>query len=288
MNKILGFSSFLIAAILIGAATILLLPFFGVRESENFDLSPSERAINRKLKIESRGEQALNFNLVDPQQAPPQIHEAVRLGYHLILNTPKYASQYVGDRLSCTNCHFAGGNTTGGKGGSVSLAGIAAVYPTYNSRKGIVEDLPMRINSCFERSMNGKPLPPDSPEMVAIVTYLHWISKDMPIYQKISWRGLPDLKTTHKPDPEQGKHVYEVYCAMCHGTDGLGEIDNHIPPLWGPHSFNDGAGMNIESVLAAFIYNNMPYPDAGLSAEQAQDVAAFISHQPRPHFSSQK
>lgn len=59
-----------------------------------------------------------------------------------------------------------------------------------------------------------------------------------------------------------------------------------MPPLWGPQSFNDGAGMNRLITAANFIHDNMPdgtsYDHPQLSVEQAWDVAAFVVAQPRP------
>ena len=59
-----------------------------------------------------------------------------------------------------------------------------------------------------------------------------------------------------------------------------------IPPLWGPDSFNDGAGMARLITAANFIHFNMPhgtdYLDPQLSPEQAWDVAAYMVSQPRP------
>ncbi len=59
-----------------------------------------------------------------------------------------------------------------------------------------------------------------------------------------------------------------------------------FPPLWGPDSFNDGAGMARLIAAANFIHFNMPhgtdYLDPQLSPEQAWDVAAYMVSQPRP------
>lgn len=57
------------------------------------------------------------------------------------------------------------------------------------------------------------------------------------------------------------------------------------PPLWGAESYNIGAGMARLSIAASFIYANMPYDrPAGLTEQQAFDVAAYINAQPRPDF----
>ena len=59
-----------------------------------------------------------------------------------------------------------------------------------------------------------------------------------------------------------------------------------IPPLWGPDSFNDGAGMARLITIANFVHFNMPhgsdYLDPRLATEDAWDVAAYVASQPRP------
>lgn len=270
-----------VAALLaLGAAaavfSIWLISQFGPAES------PTEKAIAAKLRKE--GLENLHFDLVDPGQAPEPIRDLVQLGYQIMLHTPENASDYVGDRLNCTNCHFGGGNTIGGKQAGIALAGVAATYPNYNARMEKVLDLPARINNCFMRSMNGKALPLDSKEMLALVTYFQWISNGFPIYREVPWLGLPHLRSNHVPDPLNGQKIYADKCALCHGVEGLGEVHADIPPLWGPHSYNVHAGMQNVETLASFVYSNMPYNEpSSLSVEQALDVAAFISQQPRPH-----
>jgi len=271
------------AAFAILGTCILLLPFFGLLDLD-FSRSPTEQIIARKLAKESAQFDKLHYQLLDPEQAPPHLHDPVMLGYNILIDTPKYASKYTGDQMSCTNCHFMGGNTTGGKNGSISLAGIASAYPDYNARDNKVITLEERINNCFTRSMNGKPLPFDSDEMRGIITYLQWISKDFPIYEPIPWRGLKPLKVDYTPSISQGKLIYEQQCALCHGPQGKGEI--RIPPVWGAQSFNDAAGMHDLHTLAAFIHANMPYENPSLTEEEAYDVAAFIHAQPRPKYTN--
>ena len=58
-----------------------------------------------------------------------------------------------------------------------------------------------------------------------------------------------------------------------------------FPPLWGPDSFNDGAGMHGVRKMAAFVQHNMPQNRPGiLTPQDAYDVAGFIHKQPRPAF----
>ena len=55
--------------------------------------------------------------------------------------------------------------------------------------------------------------------------------------------------------------------------------------MWGPGSWNDGAGAARIYTLAGIIRYAMPYLDPGsLSDEEAQQIAAFITSKPRPAY----
>jgi thiosulfate dehydrogenase len=76
-------------------------------------------------------------------------------------------------------------------------------------------------------------------------------------------------------------------CSNCHGADGQGvEIgDKKAGPLWGPDSWNDGAGAARIYTLAGMIRYAMPYLDPGsLTDEEAQHISAFINSKHRPEF----
>lgn len=231
-----------------------------------------------------------SIELVDPEQAPPDIRASVMRGYRLMMNTPFYAPEFAKDQLSCTNCHFLGGDTLGGRNGGISLVGVTTAYPSFSKRDNKIITLEDRINNCFQRSMSGNPLPKNSQEMKDITTYLKWISKEVEHMKDIPWLGLKLIKSQHKPNQQEGKRLYMAYCASCHKEDGEGggiltQVEGKsIPPLWGPNSFNDGAGMSRLDMFSSFIYWNMPYQDATLSEEQALDIASFVLKQPRPHF----
>lgn len=259
------------------AGAILALIF-----STFLDLGPVKTVETTAPSPETRAARGISYNPPRPQDAPESIRDAVMLGYNLIRHTRKYAAGYVGNQLNCDNCHLKGGITEGGKGGGLSLVGVAAIYPEYRKQEHYSVDLATRTNDCFERSMNGKPLPPDSKEMTAIVTYYQWISKGLPIYAKIPWLGLKPLQSTHVPDKAQGQKVFVQKCAVCHGPDGQGTAI--APPLWGPQSFNDGAGMAKPQNLSAFAYLNMPLGNPDLTEAPALDVGWYVISQPRPHF----
>jgi thiosulfate dehydrogenase len=217
-----------------------------------------------------------------PQDAPAELKDAIMLGYNIMNDTPKYAPKYSGNQLSCRNCHFDAGRAQDG----ISLVGVAATYPKYRKRTQYASDLGARTNECFERSMNGHPLPANSHEMQALIAYMAWISKDLPMYAHIPWLGVKRLTTDYKASLVNGQTVYQASCLMCHGVNGEGTPSG--PPLWGAHSFNDGAGMSQPDTMAAFVKANMPNGSPVLTVEQAIDVTGYVKTKPRPHFLAAK
>lgn len=224
------------------------------------------------------------MELIDPEESDDPL---VMQGFKYMQLTPKLVPQYAGDRISCNNCHFNGGNTQGGSSGGISLVGVVDEYPRQLAT-GKTMSLAERISLCFERSLNGKPVPADDPVMKAIIAYLEWISEPVK-GQKKPWLGLEPLKSNHVPDAKQGAIQYKLHCAICHKMDGGGSVEERgdsVPPVFGPHAFNDGAGMAKLQTFASFIYHNMPQGQPYLTEEQALDIAAFVIKQDRPHFRS--
>lgn len=224
---------------------------------------------------------------------------AVRAGRDLVAKTASLigpevadpAHRFAGNNLNCQSCHLDAGTRQFG----LPFQGVYAAFPNYRARSGRVGTMEDRIQGCMTRSMNGKPLPPGSPEMTALVAYLKFLSTGLPAGAPTPGRGagkMPEL--TRAADPVRGRVIYGNVCAACHGEGGQGQRVGHvgdaqgytIPPLWGPDSFNDGAGMNRLISAANFIHSNMPdgttWQQPALPPEDAWDVAAFIETQPRP------
>ncbi|HKT31391.1 MAG TPA: c-type cytochrome, partial [Gammaproteobacteria bacterium] len=198
-------------------------------------------------------------------------------------NTRQYAGQYVGNKLNCSSCHLDRGR----RADSAPMWAAYVAYPKYRSKNHRVNTLEERIQDCFRFSMNGKPPPNDSPAMVALVEYFRWLATGLPVGITPKGAGYPQLPAPSKPPSiERGAAVYAANCAMCHGDDGEGREARGtqvFPPLWGPESFNRGAGMQRLSTAAAFIKANMPYGAGSLlSDQQAWDVAAFVVSHARP------
>ncbi|PWB36121.1 cytochrome C [Pseudomonas sp. SDI] len=213
-------------------------------------------------------------------------------GMRLHLQTKELLPDNVGNALNCTSCHLNAGTVADGS----PFVGVSAFFPGYAPRAGKVITLEERINGCFRRSMNGKPLPPQSADMQAMVAYFDWMKFNTKPEDKVPGRGVGKVDPAIKPDLANGELIYAKQCAVCHGNqgEGLARADGTpiYPPLWGDQSFNIGAGMARTYTAAAFVKRNMPigfheqFPlgQGGLSDQEAVDVAAWFSQQPRPDF----
>lgn len=220
------------------------------------------------------------FTPPDPEAIPDtEAGAIIRSGYELVVDTQHHARSYVGNALNCTNCHLDAGRRLG----AAPFVGVTTLYPEYRARNDRVNTLGDRLNDCFERSMNGRPLAPGSQEQTALVAYIDWLSRGVPKDAARSWRGFRRIASTREPDPLKGKTLFAGHCAGCHGDDGHGTPSG--PPVWGPRSFNIAAGMARVSLAASFIKANMPLGQGGtLSDDEAYDLAAYINSQPRPDF----
>lgn len=221
----------------------------------------------------------------------PNAGQLVR-GLRLNLQTKALLPDHVGDALNCMSCHLGGGTVAR----AAPYVGLAAQFPSYAPRAGKVITLADRINGCFLRSMNGQALPVDSDGLQAMVAYFDWMTRGYLMNESIPGRGVGRMDPGLQPDPARGKTIYAAQYAACHGEDGQGgrRADGTLiyPPLWGAQSFNIGAGMARLYTAAAFVKHNMPmalhgdFPlgQGGLSDQDAVDVAAYFTTQPRNDF----
>ena len=240
------------------------------------------------------------FGMAPADAAPLPVEATEDYGRRLVAHTAELLGQdvddparrYVGNRLNCGSCHLA----TGTEPGTLTLLQTDEHYPRFSGRAGTQTDIEDRINECMQRSMNGKALPMDSVEMQAIAAYLRSLGARFDV-MGASLRKSKEPKAFVTPDraadPVAGKVVFEEKCAVCHGLDGQGLLATGdrakgylFPPLWGPDSYNDGAGMNRVLTAARFIKARMPLGQADLTDAQAYDVSAFINDQPRPQMSN--
>lgn len=248
-----------------------------------------------RKELDARGDSARPFEtprlaaMLDEKNAGQLVY-----GARLNIETRELLPRHVGNALNCASCHLNAGTVADGS----PYVGVSAFFPSYAPRAGRVITLEDRINGCFLRSMNGKPLPLESDEIKAMVAYFDWMRRETRPEDKVEGRGVGKISQAIVPNVDNGKKVYAAQCAVCHGNEGEG-IKNArgqwvYPPLWGDQSFNIGAGMARTYTAAAFVKRNMPiafhgnFPlgQGGLSDQEAVDVAEYFSHQPRPDFAN--
>lgn len=204
--------------------------------------------------------------------------DAIRRGRAILVATRDSMPAYVGNDLTCVSCHLDEGT----RPYAMPWTGVHARYPQYRSRSASVQTLPDRINDCFERSLAGKAVPERSPEMRAIVAYMAWLSRGIPVGARTPGQGIDSVHVASAV-AGRGAQVWAASCARCHGAAGEGVPP--VPPVWGSRSFTVGAGMARPRTAASFIRSNMPRDKPGtLSAQEAMDVAAYIGTQNRADF----
>ncbi|PSC02488.1 cytochrome C [Alsobacter soli] len=208
--------------------------------------------------------------------------KAIRFGESIFQDTKTNAPGYVGNDLRCANCHLDRGRLPN----SAPLWAAYVLYPAYRSKNEHVNTFAERLQGCFRFSMNGKAPPLGDPVLVALESYAYFLARGAPTGVKLAGQGYPALKKPESFDFGRGAEVYAQKCAICHGPEGQGQKSASatvFPPLWGPASYNWGAGMAVISNAAAFIKSNMPLGQGGsLSDQEAWDVAAFLDGHERP------
>ncbi|MBS1495200.1 MAG: c-type cytochrome [Bacteroidetes bacterium] len=223
----------------------------------------------------------------------------IRYGYSLLTETSNIvgpdvkdtAMRFAGNNLECRNCHFDAGLVKN----TYNLVGVANRYPSIDKSTGQSTSLIQRVNGCFIRSMNGRPMPENNFEMRSIIAYLNWISSGVP--KDLEGINIKDVeKLNRAPDALRGKSVFANNCMSCHADLGLGVLKNPeihggvkyiIPPIAGNDSFNDAAGMGSMEFLVKFLKTQMPKNKPGsLSLEDAYDCAAYVLTLQRPHYNN--
>jgi len=220
--------------------------------------------------------------------------ETIRYGRELLAHTaqyfgPKGSIAMISNGMNCQNCHLAGGTKLFGN----DYASFISSYPKMSNRSGRVEPAAERIAECFERSLAGTVPDTAGREVQAMLAYMKWVGKDVKNGQNLFGNATEKLAyLDYAADPVKGEAVFMMKCKSCHGANGEGVLNADkktyvYPPLWGKHSYNDGAGMYRISNFAGFVKNNMPlgttYQNPQLTDEEAWNVAAFVNSQPRPH-----
>ena len=179
------------------------------------------------------------------------------------------------------------------------------MFPEYNRRSGRLYHPERSHRGLFSpqperdrRVTGGEPsrphatLPsPTSKEVLAVAAYLTWLRKGYQVgrirlarAEHHSRRRLIPVRSWIR---RKAKRSFSIGARPATARDGQGVSvgDKRPGPLWGPDSWNDGAGAARVYTLAGIIRHSMPYLNPGsLTDEEAQQFAAFINSKPRPAY----
>lgn len=252
-----------------------------------FEPPPPQRAVFGPDSL-WRGADTTRLAILDDEQ-----EELIRYGRELISNTahylgPKGTVAQVTNGMNCQNCHLEAGTRPWGN----NYGAVWSTYPKMRARSGSRETVAKRVNDCFERSLNGTALDTTGREMKAILAYMEWLGTGIEKGRKPAGTGIVELAFLDRAaDPTAGGQVYSAKCASCHGSDGQGQlkadgIAYQYPPLWGPKSYNAGAGLYRLSRFAGYVKANMPqgvtWEAPQLTDEEAWDLAGYVNSMDRP------
>ncbi|MBA9079079.1 c-type cytochrome [Rufibacter quisquiliarum] len=296
ITKAVGFTVFAVFILLGTVIFTLFYPSNATQSGPSIALSQSSSStFTASTLVESEVWEAPDFSTIPSGTAGEQI----KYGQYLVAHTAKYLGPtgsvlQISNGMNCQNCHLGAGTKPFGNNYSL----VASSYPKVRARSGKSENIEKRVNDCFERSLNGQPLAPNSKEMEALVAYIKWVGKDVKKGDNVKGSGLLEMEVLDRAaSPELGKAVYVQKCQTCHGQVGQGmktpgNPEYQYPPLWGKNSYNDGAGLYRISNFARYVKANMPlgatHRNPQLTDEDAWDVAAYVNTMPRPKKNIQK
>jgi len=214
------------------------------------------------------------------------------LGERIFLRTQSHSAALGANALACTNCHLEGGKMAG----ALALTGAAKAYPRRDAsgREVTLED---RIVRCFTHSLAGRAPEKTGETVAALAAYVTSIAKPGEIEASDQSRiGASSLVPIAELNAERGRARYGDLCSGCHGLDGQGYLErreplpyDYVPPVWGPRSFDDAAGMARVYTLAGFLLHAMPRDEPGtIDDRDGQEIAAFVDGQPRPAYPDKK
>ncbi|ELY64004.1 class I cytochrome c [Natronococcus jeotgali DSM 18795] len=267
------------------------------------DLREGESKDNMTFRNETAGEE-IQFSPKEMNNSTlpenENEREMIMYGRDIMANTTGEIPENVGVEMSCGSCH--GGSDLGMSQGlpgqdidMIPLVGTTADLPEWTSRRDRMRDTRQRLMGCFDRSMNSQASEEgtpeyDSREMQAMEAYMQWLSEGVPVKGQPYWSHLNKAEgdeevPVEEINPVRGAELYLENCASCHGEDGQG-IEGTATTLWGPESFNDGAGMSRLYTSSAFIREAMPYgsPHTVSDWRDVQDIAGFMNGHDRPEF----
>jgi cytochrome c len=196
---------------------ILFLTINGCSNKEVTERKETTELANKQTKIDSIVVEEELWTPPDTSTLPhDEFGEMVRYGRELIVNTAYYigpegkAGKFLGNKMNCTNCHLDAGT----KPYAFNFYSTHARYPQYRARENKILSLADRVNNCIERPHNGKHMPLNNKEMIAIISYMKWLHDNKHVRgQRATILKLPSCNSVFKTRLTFECNVHD--CAFC-------------------------------------------------------------------------
>ena len=108
--------------------------------------------------------QAAEFSKEDVERFTKEFMTVVKEGEKWF-----HSSKLGKNAVSCDQCHPNGANTH------------PETYPKFQKQIGKVVSLAEMVNWCLRNPLEGDPLALDDPKMVALLAYMHWERRGVPL-----------------------------------------------------------------------------------------------------------
>ena len=138
------------AVTVLGLTVVACTPSGSAPSDAETTVQTPELLIPATATLERVGE-LLYDPMADSIHPDPRMASMIRLGFQISQDPQTYASEFVGNDLTCGNCHLNAGQ----RDRALPLLGVAATFPQYRRRDDRLVSLEDRIGGCFKRSMNG-------------------------------------------------------------------------------------------------------------------------------------
>ncbi len=128
---------------------------------------------------------------------------------------------------SCAGCHADA---------AVSMRGVAARYPAFDSASKQPFTLVQRINHCRETKQQAAPLKPESTELLALEAYLGHQSRGLPVVAGADARLAP-VAARGQTLYERRMGQLDLSCALCHDRHAGGRLGSSVIPQAHPTGY---------------------------------------------------